>query len=86
MTIKERLEDMADSLDDLALSELLREAIEAIEEAEGEALEHEQHADRVEADLTAANAKIEALEAQLADMKRSRDAARFGRAALESAA
>lgn len=67
MTIKERLEDMADRLDDLALSELLREAIEAIDETEGEALEHEQHADRVEAELSAANAKVDALEAQLAE-------------------
>ena len=77
MSIKERLEDAADRLDDLALSEMLREAIEAIDEAEAEALEHELHADRVEAELVTANRRFE-------EMQRSRDALRLlGGAALE---
>lgn len=59
MTVKERLEDAADRLDDLELSELLRETLEEIERIEAESLEHELHADRVEAELAKANARID---------------------------
>ena len=69
MSIKERLEDAADRLDDLALSEMLREAIEAIDEAEETALQAENEARAAEQDSAWAKRILSLVKADFAELR-----------------